>query len=155
MPSVLIETGFITNTKEGRFLSKLENRETISTCIFNAFGEYKSEIDEISKPPSMADKSKSKEAVDSGVRFRVQVASSPKQLKMDPEKFKGYIDIREIKVNDVYKYTIGNESNLEDAVTLQSALREKGYKDAFLIGIYQGKKISISEANSIIAKSKN
>ena len=155
MPSVLIETGFITNTKEGRFLSKLENRETISTCIFNAFGEYKSEIDEISKPPSMADKSKSKEAVDSGVRFRVQVASSPKQLKMDPEKFKGYIDIREIKVNDVYKYTIGNESNLEDAVTLQSALREKRYKDAFLIGIYQGKKISISEANSIIAKSKN
>ena len=153
MPSVLIETGFITNTKEGRFLNKEENRKTISDCIFKAFGEYKAEVDEKSRPASTGPKEKPKE-VDSGVRFRVQIASSPKPLKIDPKKFKGYTDVREIKVGDVYKYTVGNELTLEDGVNLQKSVREKGYIDAFLVGIYQNKKISVAEANSIIAKSK-
>ena len=155
MPSVLIETGFITNTKEGRFLNQSANRETIANCIFNAFGEYKTDVDLKSAPTSTGQNKNPKtdtKTVDTGVRFRIQVASSPTPIKLDPKNFKGFSDVRELKVNGVYKYTIGNERTFEEGVNLQTSVREKGYKDAFLIGVHNNKRISVSEAKSIIKK---
>lgn len=158
MPSVLIETGFITNTKEGRFLNKGENRTTIANAIFKAFGAYKADVDAeasgIKKSPDVkVDKPKQKKTEsDSEVRFRVQVMSSPKSIDMKPENFKGLTDIRELLIKGSYKYTIGNAATFEDGVNLQAMVREKGFKDAFLIGVYQGRKIPISEAKSLLKK---
>ncbi len=41
MPSVLIETGFLNNPTEGRYISSESGQETIAQAIFDAFGEYK------------------------------------------------------------------------------------------------------------------
>ena len=154
MPSVLIETGFITNVKEGRFLNESENRGLIASCIYKAFDSYKSDLDKLYAPTEKKAEPKSDPIVKSNeVSFRVQVMSSPTQLDMKPENFKGFEDVRELKTEKgSYKYTIGNELTFEDGVNLQKQVREKGYEDAFLIGVYQGKRISVSEANSIIKK---
>ncbi|MGB0391033.1 MAG: N-acetylmuramoyl-L-alanine amidase family protein [Salibacteraceae bacterium] len=154
MPSVLIETGFITNVKEGRFLNKGENRATIANCIYKAFDSYKSDLDKLYAPNERKVEPKTKTVVnDNGVRFRVQVMSSPTQLDIKPQNFKGFSDVRELKTSKgSYKYTIGNETTFEDGVNLQKKVREKGYKDAFLIGVYNGSRISVAEANSIIKK---
>lgn len=154
MPSVLIETGFITNVKEGRFLNESENRGLIASCIYKAFDSYKSDLDKLYAPTEKKAEPKSYSIVKSNeVSFRVQVMSSPTQLDMKPENFKGFEDVRELKTEKgSYKYTIGNEPTFEDGVNLQKQVREKGYEDAFLIGVYQGKRISVSEANSIIKK---
>ena len=159
MPSVLIETGFITNTKEGRFLNKDENRSSISNGIVTAFNQYKMEIDNLYTPnSSSASKGNNsvaeKEVPDHGVRFKVQITASPKSIGTDSERFKGIEGVEELKVKNTYKYTVGNEKSFEDGVTLQGKVREKGYKDAFLISMYKGGRIPISQAREIIKNAK-
>ncbi|MCS6981467.1 MAG: N-acetylmuramoyl-L-alanine amidase [Flavobacteriales bacterium] len=45
MPSVLIETGFLTNRHEETFLMDPHNQARMAEAIFRAFAEYKSEIE--------------------------------------------------------------------------------------------------------------
>ena len=47
MPSVLIETGFLTNSTEEKFLAGEEGQELIASGIYRAFKEYKSEVESI------------------------------------------------------------------------------------------------------------
>jgi N-acetylmuramoyl-L-alanine amidase len=47
MPSVLIETGFLSNSKEEGFLASDEGQELIASGIYRAFKEYKTEIESI------------------------------------------------------------------------------------------------------------
>lgn len=47
MPSVLIETGFLTNVEEEKVLNNKESQENIASAIFNAFVEYKVEMENI------------------------------------------------------------------------------------------------------------
>ncbi len=157
MPSVLIETGFITNTKEGRFLNKEENRSSISNGIVTAFNQYKMEIDDLYAPPStkvIKENTPKKETSDHGVRFKVQITASPKSIGTDSKTFKGIEGVEELKIKNSYKYAVGNEKSFEYGVSLQSNLRERGFKDAFLISMYKGERIPISQALEIIKNSK-
>ncbi len=45
MPSVLVETGFISNPREERFLSSNDGRAYIASAIFRAFRNYKKEFE--------------------------------------------------------------------------------------------------------------
>ncbi len=47
MPSVLIETGFLTNSTEEKFLAGGEGQELIASGIYRAFKEYKSDVESI------------------------------------------------------------------------------------------------------------
>jgi N-acetylmuramoyl-L-alanine amidase len=47
MPSVLIETGFLSNSPEEKFLSSNEGQELIASGIYRAFKEYKVEVESI------------------------------------------------------------------------------------------------------------
>ena len=47
MPSVLIETGFLSQEKEETFLASAEGQELIASGIYRAFREYKTEIESI------------------------------------------------------------------------------------------------------------
>lgn len=158
MPSVLIETGFITNQKEGRFLNQKENRLKIANCIVSAFSDYKNEVDgqyvKDNQPEGQVNSGGKANSVtaDSGVRFRVQIASSPTPVKLDPKNFKGFSGVKELKVGGSYKYTIGDERTFEEGVDLQAKVRQKGYKDAFLIGVYKGERIPISKAKELNRK---
>lgn len=44
-PSVLVETGFMTNTEERAYLKSTEGREELASSIFNAFESYKMEVE--------------------------------------------------------------------------------------------------------------
>ena len=45
MPSVLVETGFLSNKEEEAFLMKLDGQALIAGAILNAFGEYKAIVE--------------------------------------------------------------------------------------------------------------
>ena len=45
MPSVLIESGFLTNPTEERYLNDKANQQTMASGIFRAFREYKRELE--------------------------------------------------------------------------------------------------------------
>jgi len=47
MPSVLIETGFLTNSTEEKFLAGDDGQELIASGIYRAFKEYKNEVESI------------------------------------------------------------------------------------------------------------
>ncbi len=47
MPSVLIETGFLTHNQEEKFLDSEKGQNSIATCIFRAFKEYKLDIEDV------------------------------------------------------------------------------------------------------------
>lgn len=47
MPSVLIETGFLTNKDEEKVLNDKESQTNIAKAIFNAFVDYKTEMENI------------------------------------------------------------------------------------------------------------
>ena len=47
MPSVLIETGFLSNSKEEGFLASDEGQDKIASGIYRAFKDYKTEIESI------------------------------------------------------------------------------------------------------------
>lgn len=49
MPSVLIETGFLSNTKEESFLKTADGQTKIADGIFEAIKEYKAEMDGLNK----------------------------------------------------------------------------------------------------------
>ncbi len=48
-----------------------------------------------------------------------------------------------------YRYTLGAEATTQDAVKVQYEVRKKGFKDAFVIAFYQGKRISIQQAREM------
>ena len=50
MPSVLIETGFLTHKSEEDFLDSDKGQATMATAIFRAFKEYKVDMEEGDKP---------------------------------------------------------------------------------------------------------
>ena len=82
--------------------------------------------------------------------FKVQIASLPNEVEIAPENFNGLTDISEFKINGVYKYLVGNENSFESAIKLQREIREKAYKDAFIVAFNNGEKISITEAFKIL-----
>jgi N-acetylmuramoyl-L-alanine amidase len=47
MPSVLIETGFLSNSPEEKFLSSEDGQELIASGIYRAFKDYKSEVEAV------------------------------------------------------------------------------------------------------------
>lgn len=47
MPSVLIETGYLTNPAEEKYLASDEGQEQMATAIFKAFEQYKQEIETV------------------------------------------------------------------------------------------------------------
>ncbi|MEA3476661.1 MAG: N-acetylmuramoyl-L-alanine amidase [Bacteroidota bacterium] len=148
MPGVLIETGYLTNARDEKFLLTEEGQVYIASAIFRAFKEYKIEMEAqngIYTPAESSTDSTVEEKDE--VIFRVQFAVSNKQK--DISKFKDLEGVEEYYHNGIYKYAVGNETNLNDAVNLQNRLRkQKQYKDAFVIAFVNGERVSVKEAIS-------
>lgn len=146
MPSVLIELGFLTNPNEEKFLNSQKGKEYMASAIFRAFREYKKEQDKMwaeqQVKTSVEDKIK-EEAPLTGTYYCVQFLSSNRKLK----KFKGLSPVEVYKEKETFKYLYGQAKTLEEAQQLKKEVREKGYKDAFIVGMDKGKKVKASELN--------
>jgi N-acetylmuramoyl-L-alanine amidase len=89
------------------------------------------------------------EIVVEGVTYRVQFLTSEKELKDGAKDFKGITDYQMYKQDGLFRYTLGNESTIAKAKNIQNDLRKKGFKDAFVIAFYNGKRISLQEAREL------
>lgn len=81
--------------------------------------------------------------------FRVQFASSDVELNLKDGKFSDIVDASFYKIKNILKYTSGNYTSLKDAVNHQSRLREKGFKDCFVIAVKNGERIDINQARKL------
>ena len=92
---------------------------------------------------------KTDEVVVEGVTYKVQFLTSEKELKIGSKDFKGVTGYQMYKQDGVYRYTMGNETTIARAKNIQNELRKKGFKDAFVIAFYNGKRISLQEAREL------
>ncbi len=149
MPSVLIETGFVTNTSEGKYLNSKKGQSELSTAIANAIKDYKKDVDlnvgnHIEKP--IIDTVPTTEKTITNIVFKVQLAASSRLLEPKPYNFKGLNDVSREKVGNLYKYYYGYTSDYNQAQKLQIQAQNKGYKTAFITAFKDGKQIKVSEA---------
>jgi N-acetylmuramoyl-L-alanine amidase len=154
MPSVLIELGFISNPDEEDFLNSDNGQSYMASAIFRAIKEYKKEL-EISSNNLVKKEKVEDEKIDStklfastdsiqkDVIFRVQIGTS---LQSNNLSAVANYNVDIFKENNLYKYTIGNEIQLDKAKEIQMIAVNNGYKDAFIIAFLNNKKVNVSEA---------
>jgi len=170
MPSVLIETGFLTNAEEEKYLNSNDGQDKIANSILRAFSSYKNWIEgkkgaepkkeEIPQSETVVDKEQEKktevnygeikkqnlEAVAETVCFRIQILSSNEKIPLNSPRFKGNKDIWYYQTGALFKYTIGKTTSFEEATDLQAVVRENGFKDAFIVAFENDQRISIDLA---------
>ena len=86
MPSVLVETGFLTNKNEGAYLNSKSGQQKIANAIYNAVKKYKKQHDantvvEVKPKPEKPIEKEAKPRIFKGVDFKVQIASSSRKVK--------------------------------------------------------------------------
>ena len=149
MPSVLVETGFLTNASEGSYLNSKKGQLNMANAIAKAIINYKKnraasfEIDAITS--TTISKSISKEN-QSEVYFKIQIAASKKKLDLKPYNFKGLKTLSRSKSGKLYRYYFGKSSTLEKAKKKLKEAKNKGYLKAFIVAFDGEIKISVSEA---------
>lgn len=152
MPSVLIETGFITNKIEGPFLNSIGGSKKIATSIYKDIIQYKNQLTlnsvAESNIPKIIDKKKPKpkqKTPNLHVIYKVQIAAGARKLATKSYNFKGIKNIERIKVGHTYKYYIGSTPNFKKVKAKQHYAKTKGYKSAFIVAFKNGKRISLQK----------
>ena len=163
MPSVLIETGFLTNVKEEYFLADTSGQTKMANCMFTAFQNYKNElegIDDVVEDNNVnivADDiqdvvEKEDTEMSSDVIFRVQIETSESRISTSSTKFKG-MEVYEYVQNNLFKYTAGKYINdYESASSFKNKLREEGFSSAFVVAFLNGERIDLEKAIKLVKK---
>lgn len=126
IPSVLIETGFLSHKADEVFLNSEEGQKLITNSLFRAFKNYLEKI-------------KFSTVVSPQLVYKIQITASHKKIPLENELF----DPLEMPVeehflpekNDLFpfKYTIGHETEKKAVDKLLDWVRQKGFGQAFII----------------------
>ena len=152
MPSVLIELGFLTNKKEGRYLNSRMGQQAMAKTIANSIIDFVSQlkintVDNFVVTENKPKIVKPKKVVETAVtEFKIQISSSRRKIATKPYNFKGLKKVERVKVGRFYKYYYGKTSNYKNIKSLLKRVKKKGYKSAFIAAFKNGKKISVKQA---------
>lgn len=159
MPSVLIETGFLTNKEEEAFLKDTANQSLMAQSFYTAFKSYKVYYEEGYEDEGVSEAAvetmPEEPVIDYGlsddmiaekdVVFRVQIATNADRLTVTDARFKNQ-PVDEYKDNGFYKYTVGAFKTFEEANKLKNTLRELGFENAFLVAFQKNERINLEKA---------
>ena len=88
-------------------------------------------------------------AATTGIVYKVQFMTSGKALKQNAREFKGITDYEYYMQNTTYCYTTGSFATAREAANYQKEVREKGFKDAFVVAFCNGERISLQKAKEM------
>lgn len=158
MPSVLIETGFLTHVQEEIFLANTANQDKMAGCMFEAFKKYKNQIEGVNGKEVATNKdSDSNQSIEkrekeneqtsgSKINFMVQIETSETKIPPTSSRFKG-MEVFEYKQDGFFKYAVGKfENDFNGANAYKNELREKGFQHAFVIAVKDGNRIELNSA---------
>lgn len=141
MPSILVELGFISNRANEDYMCSEKGSQELASSIAKAVVNYEEKMNKrsglvrasnVSKPvnetPQVAT------AKGDPAFYRIQILADRNQLKSSHRSFKGYEkEVSFYREGNLYKYTLYNVSDLNEARQLQQQLSSK-YKDCFIVG---------------------
>ena len=85
----------------------------------------------------------------SGIVYKVQFMTSGKEVKANAREFKGITDYEYYMQKNTYCYTTGSFATAREAANYQKEVREKGFKDAFVVAFLNGERISLQKAKEM------
>ncbi len=162
MPSVLIETGFLTNKEEEKFLADSTGQKKMAGAMFIAFEKYKAGLegvdyktrgtqDPIVESPNPNPPVEKKDLKDKIV-FRIQVETSETKISPNSVRFKKH-EVYEYQQDRLYKYTVGEFVNdFAAANNYKNELRQKDFPNAFVVAFQNGERISLEKAIKLAEK---
>ena len=142
MPSVLVETGFLTNKTEGKYLNSRKGQTEMSRSIANAIIDYKNKAKNAYTELGSGYGSEKKSY---DTYFKVQIASGSRFLDLKPYNFKGLNELSYLKSGKSYKYFYERTERLDIAKQFLKKAKKVGFKDALVVAFKNGKQISMSE----------
>lgn len=170
MPAVLIETGFLTNAEEEKFLAEPDNHNKMAGAMFAAFEKYKAELEGLDVPGSRPktavqeirtnESGKKPETVPANgegkasgpVVFRVQIETSEAKVAGSAARFRG-LEVFEYQQDKLFKYCVGTfENDFNAANRYKGELRENGFSNAFVVAFQNGERISLEKAIKLAKK---
>lgn len=127
MPSILVETGFLSNKEEEEYLNSKDGKDQVSSSICQSieeFHELHSNIN-ILKDPSKENHPKTIYTIQVGV-----FSSGTKNNLINSLSHLAKVDIT--KVGEVYRYTLGAFGDKSSALHTLEKVKEIGITDAYI-----------------------
>lgn len=172
MPSILIETGFLSNADEEAFLNSEEGQATEAEAIFRAFQSYKKGLENgkiteeeennpesIVERPSPPKQPKNEKVLvnvtekgfvkkqNAPITFKVQIATSPTELDTsNDKKWEAVSNVEIRKEDNVLKYLAIGYDSYETAVQNAKLLHNMGFTGAFVVAYEGEERISVKTA---------
>jgi len=162
MPSVLIETGFLSADVDENYLMKKENQQEMASAILRAFTNYKKEVEDVAEPEVIVKEELKKSPQDSTasckstpyvstkgsleVAYRIQIAASSKST-IDA-RYSSLDDLEVLKEGEMYKFLVGYFSSPEAARARLSALKANGFEGAFIVAYKDGQRINVQNSRT-------
>lgn len=148
MPSILIETGFLSNMEEEQQIGSHEGQYKICQAIAKGLNPYILQITQyasnnpvpadnrsIVEPIKTLDEHNGKSQKKLTTSYRIQVAAL--KNKMEPSLQKQIAQIgatlHEVESNGMYKYQLGDYADINLAHRDRAALKDVGYHTTFII----------------------
>ncbi|WP_226789001.1 N-acetylmuramoyl-L-alanine amidase family protein [Polaribacter porphyrae] len=139
MPSVLVELGFLTNKREGKYLNSKKGQKQMAKAIADAIKKY------VNNQKLNTVDDKVEDVVSDTVEFKIQIASGKNKIPLKSYNFKGLKNVKRVKIGSYYKYYYGVTSKYKSAKKSLKEAKHKGYKSAFMVAFKNGKKVSLKE----------
>ena len=147
MPSVLVETGFLTNKKEGAYLNSLKGQREMSSSIAKGIIKYKSRFsnDSTFGPINSFSYEDSSFKLEDDYYLKIQIASSKKRIPLKSYNFKGLKSLSTVKTGSLFRYYYEKTRDYSIAKKLLLKAKNNGYKDAIIVAFKNDTKISIND----------
>lgn len=154
MPGVLVETGYISNVNDEKYLTSKEGQNNIASAIFRALKEYRNQQKIQSTKLTNNDNKNEIEVPGSseGIVFRVQIVSSGTRIKLNSKLFSNLKNLYEYQQNGLFKYCTGESGSFSKMDKLKAKLQKEEFKDAFVVAFQDEHRISIDKARQLTEK---
>lgn len=168
MPSILVETGFLTNPTEEKFMTSDSGLTILSACIYNGFAEYKTEMEKVKSNAKLVKPKFTAPIVDAPSQATPVVDANnnvqpEKQINTPTPKIPDYYSVQfyvssnplnldDARLKSVGKFTIEQDgqgryhymadkvSDSMAALKMQNEFRKLGFNDAFMVLYKEGKR---------------
>ena len=149
MPSVLVETGFLTNPSEGSYLNSSKGQSNMASAISKAIINYKKNRAATFENDNIITQIPGKDLPNkspSDIFFKIQISAGKKKIDLKPYNFNGLKSLSRSKFEKLYRYYFSKSLTYQGAKRKLKEAKSKGFTNAFIVAFDADKKITIIEA---------